>query len=133
MSSDNGYIIRKHPNGGFCPVDYCMSILMEDGYKTPDGYPYPSGREEQFDTIQSALDACESNDFMDRYYSEYGAHLDNECRRIQRELRNELHLEVSNKDTVAGNTCSCGQFCSSLDQLYKHQAENLREQLKQLR
>ena len=98
MSSDNGYIIRKHPDGGFCAVDYSMSLYMEDSYKTPDGYPMPTGREEQFPTMQAALDACDSGYILDTYYSEYGVHLDAECLNIQKDLRNELHLSVEPDD-----------------------------------
>ena len=132
MSSDNGYIIRKHPDGGFCAVDYSMSLYIEDSYKTPDGYPMPTGREEQFPTMQAALDACDSGYILDTYYSEYGVHLDAECLNIQKDLRNELHLSVEPDDPDF--RCTCGFMAPQEygDTFYKHQADSLREQLRQL-
>lgn len=135
MSSDNGYVIRKHPNGGFAAVDYCASIACEDGYDTPDGYPLATGREEQFHTIKAALDACanSTNWMEDPYYSEYGAHLDKDCRDIQDALLHELHEEVKNlPNWDTKQKCTCGEVCSNYMQLYKHQSDSLREQLKQL-
>lgn len=131
MSSGNGYIVRKHPKGGFCAVDYSKSIQKDNGYDTPDGYPYPTGKEEQFATIQATLDVYDSAYILDSYYSEYGAHMDAECENIQRELYNQLH-ETVNGIHVGQYECTCGWNGINPCLLSKHQADSLREQLRQL-
>ena len=139
MSADNGYIVRVHPKGGFCLVGYSMSCQMEDMYETPDGYPLAEGREEQFPSIQAALTV--DQDYMGSgYWSEYGISLDAECENIRKALTCELHMEITrwvtpnsplpNWDTSA--RCSCGYETRSRAELWKHQADALREQLKQL-
>lgn len=131
MSSDNGYVIRIHPKGGFAVVGYSMSCYMENQYKTTDGYPLAIDRDPQFDTIQAALDACESAYFMDDYYSEYGAHIDAECQTILKDLKSELHEERF-RAGLRSKYCSCGYSAVDAYDLIKHQVSALREQIRQL-
>jgi hypothetical protein len=130
MSADNGYIVRVHPKGGFAVVDYCASIVDEEGYDTPDGYPLVEGNPVIYPSIQTALDHDG--------YSEYGTHLDAEVKKIQKAALSELHVQLLLQDGIPNwNTkvyCSCDRTngYTSKAELWKHQADALREQLKQL-
>lgn len=79
MSADNGYILTKHPKGGFCFVMYFASD------NDPDLTPAEDA--ERFETLEAAL-----KDYADgehngggddgywaypKYWSEYGLSIDN--------------------------------------------------------
>jgi hypothetical protein len=125
MSSDNGFIIRVHPNGGFAALMYFQSAIEDN-----NDWPKATPKDKSYPSIQAALNHGE--------YSEYGTHLDDECQNIQSALLSELHEDVlSELDVEPPNyelnpRCSCGERSDSWLKMYKHQADTLREQLKTL-
>jgi hypothetical protein len=73
MSSDNYYIIRKHPIRGF-------AIVM--GFASDDDTPQARRSDRIFDSVDQAISEIEADDQypMDsEYYSEYGWHVHPEC------------------------------------------------------
>jgi len=78
MSADNGYILTKHPKGGFCFVMYFAS---DDN---PDLTPAEDA--ERFETLEAALkdyadgqttDGADQDWVYPKYWSEYGLSIDN--------------------------------------------------------
>lgn len=61
MSADNGYVVRKHPLGGYAAVEYSMSTYLDTGR-----YPAPSEQHIGFATVDDAVKAAEEE------WSEYG-------------------------------------------------------------
>lgn len=81
MSADNGYVLRKHPNGGFSLMMYFASDENSD--------TTPTEQSESFPTMEAALkEFAEGQDWSDadrrgsgypRYYCEYGLQIHLEC------------------------------------------------------
>lgn len=70
MSSDNFYIVRKHPFGGFAAVQGFASDVDENDEQI---YPEASVTDKQFKTIGEALNYAVTE------YSEYGVDVHPEC------------------------------------------------------
>ena len=68
MSSDNYYLIRRHPKGGFAAVHAFMSS-SDDGWT-----PQATDQHPQFDTIDAAILSAADD------YTEYGTQVHTECR-----------------------------------------------------
>lgn len=67
MSADNGYIIRKHPEGGFAAVMF---------FASDDGYPLVRPeRHLSFPSVAAAIESVEDD------WTEYGIRLHSEVRR----------------------------------------------------
>lgn len=69
MSADNGYIIRKHPKGGYAAVHYFASNVEDEGWPEvePDRHP-------MFSTLVAAYEYGEND------WTEYGVTLHPEVR-----------------------------------------------------
>lgn len=66
MSADDGYIIRKHPKGGFALVHYFQSMLEL-------GWPPAGVHMRQHPTVQAAWTESDSD------WTEYGVTIHPEC------------------------------------------------------
>lgn len=82
MSSDNGYVLRVHPNGGYALV----------GYQASSEFPaYATPKHKQYETRDDAIvDFSEHCQWGDTYYSEYGLSIGEDVREI---LRKEKYGE----------------------------------------
>lgn len=78
MSSDNFYIIRRHPKGGFAAVMGFASDIDDQGNEiTPD---VPASAQ-SFSTLSDALNWAINE------YSEYGVSVHEECTESRSQLR----------------------------------------------
>jgi len=75
MSADNGFLMRRHPKGGFCLQMYFASDDTLFDLKAHEDL-------EQYETMEAALlefGKPENQDYMGRYWSEYGLSVHPEC------------------------------------------------------
>ena len=80
MSSDNYYLVRKHPSGGYTAIS--CSASDDDGY-----YPPAETRHPEFKTVHAAYK------YASAQYSEYGTQVHDECREDWR-LPQEIAAEI---------------------------------------
>lgn len=102
MSSDNYYLIRNHPNGGF-------AVVM--GFSSDSNAPSATEDSKQFETIDDAADSVANE------YSEYGIRIHSEC--VEEYKTNEEALIEATKLLKESNA-ELVRMYATLDDIYAY-------------
>lgn len=88
MSADNGYVIRKHPAGGYAAVMYFDSSLEDQGW--------PDVRPDHHHPFGTFLEAYR---YAEREYSEYGVSIHPEIKIEGNEAMDETATQGTTDET----------------------------------